>query len=205
MYCWNCGKEMEDDLLFCPHCAMKQAGIPEPKEKKKLPLVPILCAAACLLTVLLAAGLVLWSSIAPAEEPVDPYSVALPDPAAFLNTRYTRDEVSEYTHHVTCTVKNTYGPEALEEYVQLLQKKTYQLELEDSWDYTSGGVSCRDMIFRYGGKNDSIRWVHHKEGYKYHVKLTFRYREKRDEIEMILYTAHGFSLEDPGVDAKALD
>ena len=27
MYCWNCGKEMEDDLLFCPYCAMKQAGI----------------------------------------------------------------------------------------------------------------------------------------------------------------------------------
>lgn len=205
MYCWNCGKEMEDDLLFCPHCAMKQAGIPEPKQTKKIPLIPILCGAACLLTVLLAVGVFLLGNHALPEEPVDPYSVALPDPASFLNTRYTRDDRSEYTHHVTCTVKDTYGPDALEEYVQLLQKKKYQLTLEDSWDYTSGGVPCRDIIFRYGGKNDAIGWVHHKDGYKYHVKLSFRYREKKGEIEMILYTAHGFELTDPGVDAKALN
>ena len=61
MYCWNCGKEMDDALLFCPHCAMKQAGIPEPKPKRMLPVLPLLCGGACLvvLLVLILASLVL--------------------------------------------------------------------------------------------------------------------------------------------------
>ena len=76
MYCWNCGKEMEDDLLFCPHCAMKQAGIPEPKVKTKIPVLPIVCAVVCIIVLM---GMILLlmvpGGIRTPAEPVDPYRI----------------------------------------------------------------------------------------------------------------------------------
>ena len=83
MYCWNCGKEMDDDLIFCPHCAMKQAGVPEEKPRRKLPFLPIFCAVICIAALL---GMMLILNLAGQEppKPVDPYSVALPDLAGFL-------------------------------------------------------------------------------------------------------------------------
>ena len=86
MYCWNCGKEMDDELLFCPHCAMKQAGIPEPKPQRKIPVRPLVYIIICtvILIASLAGILILAAGEKTVSRPVDPYSVELPDLAAFL-------------------------------------------------------------------------------------------------------------------------
>ncbi len=204
MFCWNCGKEMEDELLHCPHCGMKQAGIPETKEKRKLPVLPIVCAAVCILAFLGMLLLFALPGIQEAVEPVDPYSVALPDMAAFLNTQYTNDDVSQYTHHMTCVLKRNPGLEAVEEYLQLLKKGKYQLSLQESRDTLETDAVCTDYIFHYTGRNDAIRWVPHKAGYQYHVKLSVYTYSKRDTITLILYTAPGFEMEDSGLTAKAV-
>lgn len=204
MFCWNCGKEMEDSLLHCPHCGMKQAGIPEPKEKTPVPVLPILCAAVCILAFL---GMVLLLSLPglrEAAEPVDPQSVALPDLAAFLNTRYTHDDVSQYTHHMTCVLKREPGLAAVEEYLKLLGKGRYQLTLQESRETLETDATCADYIFSYTGQNDTIRWVPHKDGYQYHVKLSVYTYPGRDTITLILYTAPGFEMEEPGVTAEAV-
>ena len=122
MFCWNCGKEMDDDLLFCPHCAMKQAGIPEPKPKRKVPVRPLVYIIICTVILIpsLTGILILASSEKTVSRPVDPYSVELPDLAAFLNTRYTRDDVSTYTHYVVCTLDGSNSREAVQAYVELL-------------------------------------------------------------------------------------
>ena len=207
MYCWNCGKEMEDDLLFCPHCAMKQAGIPEPKpeRKRKIPLLVIVCGAVCMAILL---GMILIFSAGGAvkepQKPVDPYSVVLPDPASFLNTRYTRDDTSAYTHYVTWEMKKTTGRKALQEFVELLQEDCYQLVLDNSWDYSQDQALCTDYIFRYTGKGEGIKWVSHKDGYRYHAKLSIHEHKTKDQITVVFYTAPGLLLEDPGVDANAV-
>ena len=206
MYCWNCGKEMEDDLLFCPHCAMKQAGIPEPKPKRKIPVLPIVCAVVCILALV---GMLLLLAVPggpPLQptEPVDPYSVELPDLAAFLNTQYTRDDVSPYTHYVTCVLKKDPGREAIREFVELLQQEKYQLVLDDSWDYSEDKADCTDYIVHYKGKGDGIKWVSHKDGYRYHVKLSIYEHTTKDRVTVIFYMTPGFELADPGVDAEAI-
>lgn len=205
VYCWNCGKEMDDELLFCPHCAMKQADLSEPKPRRKVPMLPVICAAVCIVA-LLTMVLLLFvpDGGIPAEEPADPYSVALPDPASFLNTQYDRDDVSAYTHYVTLSLKKSVGKEAVQEYLKLLQKSKYQLVLDDSWDYSQSKVLCTDYIFHYTGKGEGIKWVSHKDGYKYHVKLTVFEDPKKDTVGITLYTSPGFRLEDPGVDAKSV-
>ena len=205
MYCWNCGKEMDDDLLFCPHCAMKQADLSEPKPRRKIPVLPIVCAAVCI-AALLAMILLLFvpeGGIA-ADSPADPYSVVLPDPASFLNTRYTQDDVSQYTHYVSFGLRKGTGREAVQEYLELLQKSKYQLVLDDSWDYTQNQAMCTDYIFHYTGRGEGIGWVNHKDGYRYHVKLSVFEHAKNDTLTVTLYTSPGFRLEDPGVDAKAV-
>lgn len=203
MYCWNCGKEMEDDLIFCPHCAMKQAGIPEPKPKRKIPVLPMICAAVCI-AALLGMLLLLRMPGNRVSKPVDPYSVELPDMASFLNTQYTRDDVSAYTHYVTCVLKKDPGEDALREFVELLQEDCYQLVLDSSWDYSQDRALCTDYIFHYTGKGEGINWVTHKDGYRYHAKLSVYAHTKKDQLTVIFYTAPGFDLVDPGVDAKAL-
>ena len=206
MYCWNCGKEMEDDLLFCPHCAMKQAGIPEPKPKrKKIPAAAVISGIVSLTALLGIILILIFAGTAPEPEPpVDPYSVALPDLASFLNTQYAYDDVSPYTHYVTCILKKSEGREAVREYMELLQKSAYQLKLDDSWDYTQDKVLCTDYIFHYTSKGEGIGWVTHKDGYRYHVKLSVYEHTKKDQITVTLYTAPGFELKDPGVDADAV-
>ena len=206
MYCWNCGKEMDDDLLFCPHCAIKQAGIPEPKPKRKLPLLPILCGAACLAAVLVLILILAVPSLRPAKptEPVDPYSVALPDLAAFLNTQYTRDDVSAYTHYVTVALKKEEGLDAAKEFTALLQEGRYQLALDETRSSTEDKTDLTDYLFHYTGKGEGIQWVHHKDGYKYHVKLSVYEHISKDKVTIIYYSAPGFRLEDPGVDASFL-
>ena len=203
MYCWNCGKEMDDELVFCPHCAMKQAGIPEPKPKRKLPLLPILCAVICIAAL---AGMVLILNLADRQpqKPVDPYSVELPDPAFFLNTPYTGDDVSAYTHYVTCFLKKDPGKEGIREFVELLQQPHYQLVLDSTREYLKDDSRCTDYIFHYTGKGEGIDWVHHKEGYGYHAKLSVSEHTVKDKITVIFYTSPGFELADPGVDAKAV-
>ena len=206
MYCWNCGKEMDDELLFCPHCAMKQAGIPEPKPKRKLPVLPLLCGGACLAVLLVLILILAVPSLGPAgpTEPVDPYSVVLPDLAAFLNTRYTRDDVSAYTHHVTCTLKKQEGRDGAREFVQLLQSRQYQLVLDETRSFSEDKTDCTDYLFHYTGRGEGIQWVHHKDGYKYHVKLSVYEHVSKDKVTIIYYSAPGFQLEDPGVDASFL-
>lgn len=203
MYCWNCGKEMDDDLLFCPHCAMKQAGIPEPKPKRKVPVLPIVCAVICL-TALLGMVLILMLPGKKPAKPVDPYSVELPDLASFLNTQYTRDDVSAYTHHVTCVLRKDPGLDGVLEFVELLQEPHYQLELDGSREYSEGKALCSDYLFHYSGKGEGIQWVNHKDGYRYHAKLSVYEHTTKDQVTVIFYTAPGFDLEDPGVDAKAV-
>lgn len=200
MYCWNCGKEMEDDQLFCPHCAMKQAGIPEPKPpRKKLPLVPLVCMAGCLVLLAILAAVVLTAA-GPAAQPVDPQSVELPDLAAFLNTQYTNDDVSTYTHHVTCVLNRDPDRKAVEAVVELLLEDRYQLVLESSRDRTEGSNLVTDYIFRYTGQNDTIDWIYHKEGYQYHVKLSVYRFPDQDKVTLILYSDPDFVLSDPGTD-----
>ena len=92
----------------------------------------------------------------------------------------------------------------MEEYLQLLQKGKYQLTLDESRDTLEKYAVCTDYIFHYTGKNDSIDWVSHKAGYQYHVKLSVYTYTKRDTITLILYTAPGFEMEDPGTTAQAV-
>lgn len=204
MYCWNCGKEMDEELLHCPHCGMKQAGIPEPKKKGRIPLLPVACAAVCLLALMGMVLLLALPGLGETAGPVDPNSVALPDMAAFLGTQYTNDDVSQYTHHMTCVLKRSPGLEAAEEFLELLQKAAYQLTLDERRDTPEADAVCTDYIFRYTGQNEAIRWVPHKAGYQYHVKLSVYTYTNRDTITLILYTAPGFEMEDPGITAKAL-
>ena len=203
MFCWNCGKEMEDDLLFCPHCAMKQAGIPEPKPKRKVPVRPLVYIIIC--TVILIASLTGILILATGEKtvsrPVDPYSVELPDLAAFLNTQYTRDDVSTYTHYVVCTLDGNNSREAVQAYVGLLQEDCWQLVLDDSWDYMAGSTKCTDYIFHYSGRGTGIGWVYHADGYKYHAKLSVNEHTSGNTV-ITFYTHPGFVLADPGVDFK---
>ena len=203
MYCWNCGKEMDDDLIFCPHCAMKQAGVPEEKPRRKLPFLPIFCAVICIAALL---GMVLILMLAQQEppKPVDPYSVELPDLASFLNTQYTNDDVSAYTHHVTCTMKKDPGLDAAREFLELLQQPHYQLKLDESRSYTQSNNLCTDYIFHYTGKGEGIKWVPHKAGYRYHAKVSVCESTVKDKVTVIFYTSPGFELADPGVDAKAV-
>ena len=204
MYCWNCGKEMDDDLLFCPHCAMKQAGIPEPKPKRKLPLLPVLCGGICLVVLLILVLVLAVPNFRPAKptEPVDPYSVTLPDLAAFLNTQYTRDDVSAYTHHVTCTLKKEEGLDAAREFAELLQEGRYQLVLDETRSGSEDKTDVTDYLFHYTGRGEGIKWVHHKDGYKYHVKLSVYEHISKDKVTIIYYSSPGFRLEDPGGDAS---
>ena len=206
MYCWNCGKEMEDDLLFCPHCAMKQAGVPEPepKPKRKMPVLPIACGAVCLIVLLVLTLILAVPNLRPPKptEPVDPYSVALPDLAAFLNTQYIRDDVSAYTHHVTCTLKKEEGLSGAREFAALLQEGPYQLVLDETRSSTEDKTDLTDYLFHYTGRGEGIKWVHHKEGYKYHVKLSVYEHISKDKVTIIYYSSPGFQLEDPGVDAS---
>lgn len=206
MYCWNCGKELEDDLLFCPHCAMKQAGVPEPKVRKRVPLLPIVCIVISIVALLGMILLLVFSggSLLTPVEPVDPYSVELPDLAAFLNTQYTRDDVSAYTHHVTCVLKKEEGLESAREFVELLQKEKYQLKLDETRSGTEDKAHRTDYLFHYTGKGDGIEWIPHKEGYRYHVKLSVYEYPEKDKVTLIFYCAPGFELADPGVDAKAV-
>lgn len=205
MFCWNCGKEMDDDLLFCPHCAIKQAGIPEPKPKRKVPLIPLVCIAACVLVLTVALSCILMVSRKGPypTRPVDPYSVELPDLASFLNTQYSQDDVSAYTHYVTCTLRGKNGKKAAEEFAKLLQEDCWQLVLDNSWDYSESGALCTDYIFHYTGKGDGITWVPHADGYKYHAKLSV-HEHASGSYTITFYTAPGFLLTDPGVDARAI-
>lgn len=34
MFCKNCGKEIDDKAVICPHCGVAQANLAEPAEKK---------------------------------------------------------------------------------------------------------------------------------------------------------------------------
>lgn len=202
MFCWNCGKEIEDDLLFCPYCAMKQAGIPEKKPKKKIPVRPLVYIVIC--TVILIASLtgilILMSGEKTVSRPVDPYSVELPDLAAFLNTQYTRDDVSTYTHYVVCTLDKN-SKEAVQAFVQLLQEDCWQLVLDDSWDYMEGMSKCTDYIFHYSGRGSGINWVYHADGYKYHAKLSVHEHASGNTV-ITFYTHPGFALADPGIDFR---
>lgn len=205
MFCWNCGKEMDDNLLFCPHCAMKQAGIPEPKPKRKVPVRPMVYIALCVIVLVasLTGILLLSAGEKTVSRPVDPYSVELPDLASFLNTQYTRDDVSAYTHYVTCTLKGETGRQAVREFVELLQEDCWQLVLDDSRDYADGNVLCTDYIFHYTGKGEGIKWVPHVAGYKYHAKVSV-HEHPSGNIIVTFYTHPGFVLTDPGVDADSV-
>ena len=205
MFCWNCGKEMADDLLFCPHCAMKQAGIPEPKPKRRVPVRPLVYIAVCVLVLIASLTGILLLAVGEktVSRPVDPYSVELPDLAAFLNTQYTWDDISPYTHYVTCTLKGETGREAAGEYVQLLQEDCWQLVLDDSWDYMDGKARCTDYIFHYTGKGEGIQWVPHADGYKYHAKVSV-HEHTSGSVVITVYTHPGFVLTDPGEVARSV-
>lgn len=206
MFCWNCGKEIEGDLLFCPHCAMKQAGVPEPKSKKKRPAAALVCIGICAVVLLaVLTGILLFAGgEKTVSRPVDPYSVELPDLASFLNTQYSRDDVSAYTHYVICTLEGKSGREAAQEFVELLQQDCWQLVLDDSWDYLQSKALCSDYIFHYTGKGAGIKWVRHKDGYKYHAKVTVSEHTEKDRVTITFYTSPGFVLTDPGVDAESV-
>lgn len=204
MYCWNCGKEMEDDLLFCPHCAMKQAGIPEPKPKRKNPVFPIACTLVCIVVLLGMILLLTMSGGRMTSEPVDLYSVELPDLASFLNTQYTQDDVSTYTHYVTCVLTRDPERKTVEEIVDLLLDEKYQLVLDSSRDHTEGKNLVTDYIFHYTGKNEAIDWIYHRKGYQYHVKLSVYRVPGQDRVKLVLYVEPDFVLTDPGMDAKTI-
>ena len=127
----------------------------------------------------------------------------LPDLAAFLNTRYTWDDVSAFTHYVTCSLNGKAGREGAREFLELLQADCWQLELENSWDYAEGKSLCTDYIFRYTGKGEGVHWVHHADGYKYHAKLSV-HEHKSGSVIVTFYMHPGFVLTDPGVTAKAV-
>ena len=215
MFCWNCGKEMDDDLRFCPGCGMKQAGVPEPpKSKTKVTGLAVCCGlcAAALVLGLLFLILKPAGDTPPVPEgpettqPIqttnpgpapDPDSAELPDIAAFLGTEYTEDGWG-ITHHVACILRGSQADQAAREVLELLQLRRYQLELTQTREYAEDGADSTDYLFRYTGTNEMIDWVHHRDGYKYHVKLTVRDHGSRDQVTLVLYSYPEFYLEDPG-------
>lgn len=239
MYCWNCGKEIDEKSVFCPSCGMKQAGGPQaPKEKRPGNMLPIICAGICVCALLgmlfLTVGnrknsepavteparaalqetmaitktetpaktVVSMETTAPAkaESTVNPNSVAIPDLASFLNTKYTQDEWG-YTHYVTCLINKTQEEEIVKEILDLLQEDRYQLKLMDTEETTENGKKCTNYTFQYTGTNDDIDWVYLKSGGKYHVKLTQK-AYSDSQTALILYTFPEFQLEDPGSRSK---
>lgn len=83
MYCYNCGKQIEDDSVFCPFCGtvlkeetkeskketpapkkeeVKETKTETPKEDKKFPLIPVICAAVGALVVIIVVVCVVLSS-----------------------------------------------------------------------------------------------------------------------------------------------
>lgn len=221
MFCWNCGKEIDDQAIFCPHCGMKQAGTPQPAKKKKTGfLIPVICAAVCvgalLGMLLLLAGtgnspepqlqVTVPTATEAASKPeateektaskVNPNSAELPDLEAFLDTEYTQDEWG-YTHYVTCLVDDG---DAVNAVLDLLLEPRYQLKLMDK-DSNSDGTH---YTYEYTGTNENIDWVYLKAGGQYHVKLTVKpYGSSQTAI--IMYSFPEFYLEDPGKQWEGTD
>jgi len=129
--------------------------------------------------------------------PVDPYSVALPDPAAFLQTKDTQ-AVWGYTHYVTCLVDKSSETAVVEALRDLLLEPRYQLKERDTWTGTDSGKKCTYYSFEYTGKSSLVDWVQTTTGYTYHVRLT-RMDYSSSQTAIILSSHPEFLLEDPGV------
>ena len=202
MYCWKCGKEIDEKSVFCPQCGTKQTGGHEQTERKqKGVLLPVICAAVCVGALL--AMVLLLSGNREAPEVRQQTIAAVPE-----MTRETAETASEETEapepEDTEPQVNPYSAE-LPDLASFLDTKYTQ----DEWGYTHY-VTCLirrsdetevvqeilDLLlepryqlkkmdedsdsegthytFEYTGKNDDIDWVYLKAGGQYHVKLTVK-------------------------------
>ena len=41
MYCWNCGKKLADDMIFCPYCGIAINSKPIPRPRQPRPQQPV--------------------------------------------------------------------------------------------------------------------------------------------------------------------
>lgn len=224
MYCWNCGKEIEEKSVFCPYCGIKQAGAEKPpKVNRKSMLLPVICAAICVVS---SVGMFLMLT-GDKENPAPP--AITQEKAEPETTKATQPEEKEeskketakeskvdpynaelpdlasfldteytqdewgYTHYVTCLVDRDDKDDIVEAVLDLLQEPRYQLDMMDK-DSDSDGTH---YTFEYTGKNDDIDWVYLKAGGKYHVKLTVK-PYGSSQTALILYSFPEFYLEDPG-------
>lgn len=225
MYCWKCGKEIDEKSVFCPQCGTKQTGGHEQTERKqKGVLLPVICAAVCVGALL--AMVLLLSGNREAPEVRQQTIAAVPE-----TTRETAETASEVTEapepEDTEPQVNPYSAE-LPDLASFLDTKYTQ----DEWGYTHY-VTCLirrsdetevvqeilDLLlepryqlkkmdedsdsegthytFEYTGKNDDIDWVYLKAGGQYHVKLTAK-PYGSSQTALILYTFPEFYLKDPG-------
>ena len=224
MYCWNCGKEIEEKSVFCPYCSIKQAGtqIP-PKENRKNILIPVICAAICV-GALLGMFLMLAGDKEAPEPPAITQEKAEPETTKATQAEATEEPEQEATKEPEV---NPYSAE-LPDLASFLDTEYTQ----DEWGYTHY-VTClvdRDdkeaiveavldllqepryqlelmdkdsdsdgthYTFEYSGKNEDIDWVYLKAGGKYHVKLTVK-SYGSNKTALIMYSFPEFYLEDPG-------
>lgn len=224
MYCWNCGKEIEEKSVFCSHCGMKQAGGYEPPEKKqKSMLLPVICAAICV-------GALLAMVLLLAGDGKEPEVRPQPTAAVPETTRETAETAPTQTE--TTAPKET-KPEVNPKSAELPDLASF-LDVkytQDEWGYTHY-VTClidreykdevveeiRDLLlepryqleqmdeesdaegthytYEYTGKNEDIDWVYLKAGGKYHVKLTVK-SGGSGKTALILYTFPEFYMKDP--------
>ena len=222
MYCWNCGKEIDEKAIFCPNCGMKQAGAPEPpKEKQKGFLLPVICAAVCVGALL---GMILiMTKDAGSQTPQMQETVAAvpaateaeqePETTKAAVQASSEDQVDPYSAELpdlasfldTEYTQDEWGythyvtcliddnDDIVQAVLDLLLEPRYQLKLMDK-DSDSDGTH---YTYEYTGKNGDIDWVYLKKGGQYHVKLTVKPYGSSQKA-LILYTFPEFYLEDPG-------
>lgn len=225
MYCWKCGKEIDEKSVFCPQCGTKQAGGHElPDKKQKGILLPVICAAICVGALL--AMVLLLTGNREDPEPQLQATAAMPE-----TTRETVEAESVQTEtSVSAETEPQVNPHSAElpDLASFLDTEYTQ----DEWGYTHY-VTClihredeKEVIqevldlllepryqlkkmdqksdsegthhtFEYTGKNEDIDWVYLKSGGQYHVKLTVK-PYGSSQTALILYTFPEFYLEDPG-------
>lgn len=224
MYCWNCGKEIDDQVTFCPHCGMKQAEpVKPPREKPQRGiLIPVICAAVCVGALLGMVLLLSGDKETPPEPPAITQEKAEPETTRATQAKETEEATQDQESKV-----DPYSAE-LPDLASFLDTSYTQ----DEWGYTHY-VTClvdredktevvEDVLellkepryqleqmdkdsdsdgthytFQYTGKNEDIDWVYLKSGGKYHVKLTVK-SYGGSQTALILYTFPEFYLEDPG-------